>query len=433
MTSNIYHPTGPEEVQNIFREARKAREGDRGVRVGIVESPYRPSRTAGDSSFLLSCVRMNKIAEVSSGDMLAVVEGGVTYGEFARAVHDAGLYFPHVPRTDVAMAEMVMDGTLFSTEGSFGSLRESILAVELVTPEAETVRFGSRAIKDVGGYEIAAFLLGQGGRCGMITSVTFRLLARPCCRAFVAGRGDGRSLKTLSHNLRKEFRPASIEIFEGEAAGIVLQAFSEAPSEAGAGLSHLMEGSGDALLVGELQGLEPAVEDQLQLLVDSNESEHAAFILADEELFGIARRYPLAAAARGEGTVVQVCYDGPSGPEIPAGSLLYRSLYPERIEVYVPTAHAADIPLETIRSDPGIRRFVAGAVGTGRREQVYVIMKGEGGAERVRISAGDLLDLAEADGPVDGERAEQLRQARMFEELNSKVLRAFDPDRMMLP
>lgn len=434
MGQNVYHPIGPEEMQDLFREAQKARGRDPHTRVGIIESPFRPSWSAGEGSILLSHARMNRVIEVSKADMLAVAEGGVTYREFIRAVHGAGLYFPHIPRMDVTMAEMVMDGMVFSTEGSFGGLRESILAVELVTPEAETVRFGSRAIKDVGGYEIISFLLGQGGRCGMIAAITFRLLAQPCCRAFVAGRGDMRSLKTLAHNLRKEFRPVSIEVFEGETAVAVLNAFSGASAEAGARISHLMSQPGDALLIGELQGQEPAVEDQLHRLVDSSESEHAAFILADEELFGIAREYPLAAVDRGKGAVVQICYDGPSGPVIPAGSFLYRSLYPERIEVCVPTAHTEDTPIETIQSDPGIRHFVAGLVGAGRREHVYLVITDERGrAERVRSSSGDLLDLAEADLPADRESAERLRQARALEDLNSKVLYAFDPDRLMLP
>jgi hypothetical protein len=433
MEQKIYYPAETEDAAILFREARNARRAGESARIGIVESPYRPASAPAAGTILLSCDRMNRIAEMSNADLLAVVDGGVRYGEFARAVADAGLYFPHVPGADVTVAEMIMDGMIFPTEGGFGGLRESILSVELVTPDADRVRFGSRAIKDVGGYEIICFLMGQGGRCGMITRVSLRLLAQPCCRAYIAGRGGGRALKTLSHNLRKEFRPASIEIFEGEAADIVLGAWADTLPSGGSKLSHLFDGLGDSLLVGELQGLEPAVEDQLHRLVDSSESEHAAFILASEELLDVSRRYPLAAAVKRGEAVVQVCYDGPSGPEIPEGSLLYRSLYPERLEVYVPVDRVSEEPVDAIRSDPELMRFVSSVTGTGRREQISIIEYTEDKMERTRITAGDLLDLAEAGVAGNSERKEQLEQARAFEELNSKVLRAFDPDCVMLP
>lgn len=433
MEPKIHYPVTAEEVSGLFLEAKKAREVDDGVRAGIVESPYRPSRAPGAGTILLSCERMNRIEEVSSTDLIAVVEGGVRYSEFARSVSDAGLYFPHVPKADVTIAEMIMDGMVFPTEGGFGGLRESILSVEIVTPDAETVSFGSRAIKDVCGYEIIGFLLGQGGRCGMITRVTLRLLAEPCCRAYIAGRGGRRALKTLAHNLRKEFRPASIEIFEGEAADIVLGAWADTLPSGGSKLSHLFDGQGDSLLVGELQGLEPAVEDQLHRLVDSSESEHAAFILASAGLLDVSRRYPLAAAVKREGAVIQVCYDGSSGPEIPGGSFVYRSLYPERLEVHVPVEGVSSKPIDTIRSDPGIASFVSSVIGTGRREQVSIVEYLGERIERTRIPTGDLLEIVEAAGAGNKEREEQIEQARIFEELNSKVLRAFDPEGIMLP
>ena len=433
MEPKIHYPVTAEDAAILFREAKKARVAGESARIGIVESPYRPARTPDAGTILLSCERMNRIVEVSNADLLAVVDGGVMYSEFALAVSETGLYFPHVPKADVTISEMIMDGMIFPTEGGFGGLRESILSVELVTPDAEAVRFGSKAIKDVGGYEVIGFLMGQGGRCGMITGVTFRLLAQPCCRAYIAGRGGRRALKTLAHNLRKEFRPAAIEIFESEAADIVLGAWADTLSPGSSKLSHLFDGQGDALLVGELQGLEPAVEDQLHRLVDSSESEHAAFVLASEELFDISRRYPLAAALKKDGAIARVCYDDPAGPESPAGSLLYRSLYPERLEACVPIERISEEPIDTIRSDPGIARFVSGIIGTGRREQISIIEYKEDTIESTRIPAGDLLDLAEVDVAGNSERAEQMEQARAFEELNSKVLRAFDPDCVMLP
>ena len=432
MKPEIHYPVTYEDSAILFREADKARKSGEDVRIGIVESPYRPARMAGAETLLISYQRMNRIVEISNTDLLAVVEGGVTYSDLSAAVRDAGLYFPHVAGEDVTIAEMIMDGTIFPTEGAFGGLRESILSVELLVPGAGKVRFGSRAIKDVGGYEIISFMMGQGGRCGMITSVTLRLLSEPCCRAYIAGRGDGRALKTLSHNLRKEFRPASIEMLEGRTADMVLRAWADTVPSAGSKLAHLLEAEGNTLLIGELQGLEPAVEDQLHRLVDSSEPEHAAFILADEELLDIARRHPVQAGVRDSKCVSRVCFDGPYSGELPDGSLVLRSLDPERIDVLVPVAPGWADPIDGICSDPEVERFVQSIIGTGRREHVSMIEYRDGVLEGTRICARDLLRLAEGEAASDDGRSAQLEQARALEELNSKILLAFDPDGIML-
>lgn len=174
-------PTGAEEAGAILCEATVLARKGLQVRVGLIESPYLqcgppdsealralvsglpPELASEGGTILLGHDRMSDIIEVSKTDLLAVVQGGVRYEELAAAAGNAGLHFPHRPETDVTIAEMVMDGAIFPTEGGFGTLREYILSLELVTPSGEIVRFGSRAIKDVGGYELIGFLLGRGG------------------------------------------------------------------------------------------------------------------------------------------------------------------------------------------------------------------------------------------------------------------------------
>jgi FAD/FMN-containing dehydrogenase len=101
----------------------------------------------------------------------------------------------------------------------YGGLREYILSVELVTGAGEIVHFGSRSVKDVAGYEVIGMLLGGGGRYGMITEVTLRLIPGQ-------GNRDSRSvdpvgmdrseegpLKKIAVNIQKVFDPAGILIW----------------------------------------------------------------------------------------------------------------------------------------------------------------------------------------------------------------------------
>jgi hypothetical protein len=430
---SIVSPESVDDAARIFRDlVSRAKRGE-SVRAGILESPYRPQRervrgggsaggpiTGGSAgaTILLSYGRMDRVLEVSKGDLLAVVEGGVAYGTFARAVKEEGLYFPHEPRIDITIAGMVMDGAIFPTEGSFGGLREYILGLELVTPGGEIVRFGSRAIKDVGGYELIGFLMGQGGRCGMITKVTLRLIAEPCCRAYIAGRGDLRTLKMLAYNARRGFRLASTEIFEGRAAELIVRSWKANLDGRGKPLPPILSGGGesDAVLVGELQGLETVVEDQLLRLAGAGGG--ASLVLLDEELFGISRRFPFGGTAGRRESFVQVSYDGGSVNEAPQGALVRRSLYPERIDILVPVKEmegcasgSTGDPVGMIEADPALGRLVSGIAGTCCRERLYLIER-EGGI-------------------VSWKR--MWWQVEALRDLTERIIAVFDPRSVMLP
>jgi hypothetical protein len=445
----VIAPSGADEAAAILGQAAEiARKGAK-VRIGMIESPYLqygrfaphvPPETVGIPSefaakggtILLSHGSMKDILEISKPDLLAVVQGGVRYGELAAAAADEGLYFPHAPETDMTVAEMIMDGTIFPTDGGFGALREYILSLELVTPAGETVRFGSRAIKDVGGYELIAFLLGQGGRCGFISSVTLRLLPEPCCRAFVAGVGEVRTLKAMVHNARRDFRLSSTLIYEGGAAEIIAGIWRDALGKRSKTLPSVLEPDGKALLIGEMQGLEHVVEDQLHALAGTDSWGGSSFALLDEELFDISKKFlPLAFdELEGRGPVVCLSYDRRAGESPPFGSLVYRSLYPERINAVVPVRRAGIVvsPIETIEADPALRDFLSGLVGTLSRERVYLIEREGDSLRRIRVPDEDLIGLA------DGEGAEGcIERAKALHALDERVIRAFDPESIMLP
>ena len=463
--THVIAPGSAEEAGAILGEATGLSRKGVTVRVGVIESPYLrhqypgqdplnaldsglpheglsqplegasnlpPALASNGGTILLGHERMNDIIEISKADLLAVAQGGVRYEELASAAGEAGLRLPHMPETDVTIAEMVMDGTIFPTEGAFGRLREYILSLELVTPTGEIVRFGSRAIKDVGGYELIGFLLGQGGRCGFISSVTLRLLPEPCCRAFVAGTGEIRALKALAHNTRQEFILSSTIIYEGGAAALIAGMWRDALGERGASLPPLLEVDGKALLIGEMQGLEHVVEDQLHRLAGADLFGGSSLALIDDELFEISKQFLPAAVEKidGRGSVVQLSYDGGAQLAPPPGSFTYRSLYPERINALVPIHKIDEITpfRNAVQADPSVRHFLAELAGTHRRERVYLIEREGKRLHRIRMPEEDLLSLARGD-----DAGERLEQTKALNAVNDKVYLAFYPESIMLP
>ena len=341
-------PQDVREAAALFRASGERKAEGRRVSVGLLESPFKPAAwlTAAELGSLASAkefetvgaseetvvvmthLRMDKIREISRSDYLAVVEGGVRFGAFVDAVTKAGLYFPHEPDAlmrDATIAELITDGTIFRTEGRFGGLREYILSLEIVTPAGEVIRTGSRAVKDVTGYDVASLVLGSGGLCGMIASATLRLLVAPGTRVSFACSGTGEALRSAAAPIHRELNPAFMELFGERGAAILRARMAAVEGARGAEL----------LLVGEVQTPEKAREDEVLAKLRRHFAGGGDARALPRELVVEHERYPLLAldSIGGGDSLLHLSYDGGGASVTGLDSC---SLYPVRVDTYIP-------------------------------------------------------------------------------------------------
>jgi glycolate oxidase len=130
---------------------------------------------------VLSVETMQVVKEISTDDLVAVVEPGVVTGSLQNLVEAQGLFYPPDP---ASLEYCSIGGNAANNAGGprafrYGVTREYVLGLEVVLMGGEVLRVGRRCTKGVTGYDLTAGFVGSEGTFGVITELTLRLLPKP--------------------------------------------------------------------------------------------------------------------------------------------------------------------------------------------------------------------------------------------------------------
>jgi len=221
---------------------------------------------------------MNKILEIDTENMVAVVQPGVINMDLQKHVEARGLFYPPDPASEEysTLGGNVSENAGGMRAAKYGITKDYVMALKAVRTNGEVIRAGKRTIKDVAGYNVAGILIASEGTLAVLTELTLKLIPKPKFKKTYMGifPSVDNAMNAVFKSLSAGANPVAMEFLDK----LVIEALIEKlgvnlPKEAG------------GVLVGDVDGNVPEeVEFQLKTLEESfKENGAVEFRIAKDE------------------------------------------------------------------------------------------------------------------------------------------------------
>ncbi|WP_136808633.1 FAD-binding oxidoreductase [Desulfosediminicola flagellatus] len=178
MPDAVIFPLTTEEVSEIMQVASKSGVPvtARGAGTSVCGAPI-----AAEHGIVLCFSKMDKIIDINTRDRHVIVQPGLINGDLQRALAPLGFFFPPDPGS---MNFSTIGGNVALNAGGprclkYGVTVDYVLGMQVVLASGKIVRFGSKNIKDVTGYNFTSLFCGSEGTLGLVTEITLRVVPQP--------------------------------------------------------------------------------------------------------------------------------------------------------------------------------------------------------------------------------------------------------------
>ena len=253
-------------------------------------------------SVVILTQKLNRILEINTQDLYAIVEPGVITAKFATEVAKAGLFYPPDPGSQ---AVSTIGGNISENAGGlrglkYGVTKDYVMGLEFYDSEGRLVKTGSRTVKCATGYNLAGLMTGAEGTFGIISKAILKLVPPPkASKAMTAMFPDVRkAADAVADIIAAHILPCTLEFMDSTTINLV-------EDDVKIGLPR----DAAAMLLIEVDGHPAQVEEEAEVvekILRKNGSSEIVVAKDDAEKNRIweARRKALPALARKRPTIV---------------------------------------------------------------------------------------------------------------------------------
>ncbi len=135
----------------------------------------------GEAELVVSVSRLQGMEVYEPGDLTFTAGAGTPMATLEEATAANGQWLPLDPPGSRrgSLGALVAVGRAGSLSADYGTPRDHVLGVTLVSGDGRVLRWGGRVVKNVAGFDMTRLSIGSWGTLGVVASVSARLFPLP--------------------------------------------------------------------------------------------------------------------------------------------------------------------------------------------------------------------------------------------------------------
>ncbi|EKN64259.1 glycolate oxidase subunit [Neobacillus bataviensis LMG 21833] len=269
----VIQPQTKEEISSILKLANEHRIPiyPRGAATSLSGGPL-----PVEGGIVLDMSQFPKKLIIDQENLLAIVSPSVITGDIHKLAEEGDLFYPPDPSS--SHVSTIGGNLLENSSGpkglKYGTTKEYVIGLEVVTPTGEIIRTGGKTVKNVTGYDLTRLIVGSEGTLGIVTEAVLRLIPKPQARKTLLA-SFGRLIDSghaITNILSSGILPSAMELMDHACIQAV-----ENYTKSGLPLDA------EAIVIIEVDGHAAAIEDEIKKCAEICRKENASDILVAED------------------------------------------------------------------------------------------------------------------------------------------------------